>query len=246
MSWRIVTVINKDQIIEKIKKLLRMKRGGTPAEVETALALAAELARKHGINLGNVDPDQVKEQPIGHIDATTSARIQWECKYASLVCQEFFNVTAMLRQNWKVKLVNGWPRRASDYMITLIGTAWDTQIALYVYHFLVRHLRRCWNTRTNKRLRHRQSFLYGMYIGICTKLDEGQKQQVNEAGLVLVERGMVRRNDYMKATFGEIRDHGTTPDSDANGSKLAGYYAGLETEIRAGLTNKGTAAPLLN
>jgi hypothetical protein len=33
--------------LEKIKKLLRMKRGGTQAEIETALALAQQIAAKH-------------------------------------------------------------------------------------------------------------------------------------------------------------------------------------------------------
>jgi hypothetical protein len=49
---------NKDAIVEKIKKLLRMKRGGTPGEIENALAAAAELARKHSIDLGSINPDE--------------------------------------------------------------------------------------------------------------------------------------------------------------------------------------------
>src|ERR1041384_1268025 len=88
---------DKDKILDKIRKLLRMKRGGTPDEVATALALAAELARKHGIALESVDPDAQPAQPITHLDTKTSARIQWECKYAALVCQQFFNVHVLLR-----------------------------------------------------------------------------------------------------------------------------------------------------
>src|SRR6266571_1607867 len=88
---------DKDKIIDKIRKLLRMQRGGTPGEVETALGLAAELARKHGIALDAVDPDATPAQHITHLNTKTSARIQWECKYAALICNQFFNVHVLLR-----------------------------------------------------------------------------------------------------------------------------------------------------
>src|ERR1051326_6604548 len=161
-----------------------MKRGGTPEEIETALALAAEIARKNGINIDAVDPDAEPATPIGHIDAVTSARIQWECKYAGLVCKQFFNVSVLIRQ--KSELRPGW-RFASDYMLTFIGLDRDIQIALYIYHFLVRHFRYSWRTRRG-RCRNRQAFLYGMYYGLCSKLDEQRQEQVSEAGLILVGR----------------------------------------------------------
>lgn len=41
---------NKEAILEKIKKLLRMRRGGTPGEIENALAMAAKLAEPDSIN----------------------------------------------------------------------------------------------------------------------------------------------------------------------------------------------------
>ncbi len=244
------------EAIEKIRKLLRMKRGGTQHEIETALALAAELARKHNIDMAGVDPDHEPDQPISRIDATTSARIGWECKYASLVCQQFFNVTALITRN-NVKrepnhLLRDYlfiRRRSCDWRIRLIGTAWDTQIALYVYEFLTRHMRRLWSagplSPRGARLRNRQAFLYGMYIGICTRLDEQKGKQVNEAGLVLISRGLARRDDYMKKTFGDVGNHSITPDGDATASKNAGFQAGLATEIRSGLSHKGTAMPLL-
>jgi hypothetical protein len=235
--------MSKDIIIEKIKKLLRMKRGGTPAEVETALAIAAELARKHGIDLGGVDPDHVADQPINHIDAVTSARIGWEYKYAALVVQQFFNVTCLLRATTKGTGI--WDNRVTRHHITFIGADSDTTIALYVYGFLAKHFRRSWNNRTNARLRNRQAFLYGMYYGVCTKLDEARKSQVNEAGIVLIGKAVVRRDEYMKKNFGEIGEKNIVPDDDANASRVAGLLAGRETEIRSGLTGTGKAAMLL-
>jgi len=236
--------MTRDEVIEKIKKLLRMKHGGTPAEVETALSMAAELARKHGIDLSGVDPDKTEEQPIGHIDATTSARLGWECKYSSLVCQQFFGVTAMITQDVQCRFSGCGRRGRSEFKIRLIGTAWDTQIAIYVYQFLLRQFRVCWNTKRG-RARNRQAFMYGMYIGICTKLEEQKQRQVSGEGLVLVGRAVARRDQYLKDHWPNAGTSDTTPDSDAKVSKYAGFLAGQDTEIRTGLADSGKVAPML-
>jgi hypothetical protein len=232
----------KEKALDKIKKLLRMKRGGTPEEIETALALAAEIARKNGINIDAVDPDAEPATPIGHIDAVTSARIQWECKYAGLVCQQFFNVNCLLRQ--KVRTSSGW-YFAFDHILTFIGIDRDIQIALYVYHFLVRHFRYCWKTGSG-RCRNRQAFMYGMYIGLCAKLGEQRRQQVNEAGIILLDRQVALRKAYTQSTFGATESYNAEPDGDAEAAKYAGYAAGRATEIRSGIGRSGQATLLLS
>lgn len=237
--------MNSEQALDKIKKLLRMRRGGTPDEVATALSLAEELARKHGISIDSVDPDAEPAQPIGHIDAVTAARIYWECKYAGLVCQEYFNVSLILRQQRQVKVRYGWPGIASEYKLVFIGTAHDTQIALYIYRFLVRHFRHCWKTRRG-RCRNRRAFFYGMYIGLCSKLNAQRVAQVNEAGLIQLDRQVALRKDYERSTFGELGTHDTTPDCDASAAKRAGFAAGRETEIRSGIGHNGQATLLLS
>jgi len=235
---------DRERVIEKIKKLLRMKRGGTPAEVETALALAAELARNHGIDLGTVDPDQVKDEPIGHIDTATASRIGWECKYSGMVLAQFFNVNVLLRGTAGRR---GWgriiPGRPSAYRLTFIGTAWDTRVAMYVYTFLVRQFRLAWRDRRG-RVRNRQMFLWGMYNGISAKLWEQRKQQVTEAGLVLIGSALARRQEYEKR-FGPQDSVSGRPDSDAKAAMYAGYVEGRKTEIRSGVTEGGKAAPMI-
>jgi Protein of unknown function (DUF2786) len=224
-------MISIDPIIEKIKKLLRMKRGGTPDEVATALRLAQELAEKHGINLGDVDENDERsnhEKPISHTDALIAARIQWECKYAALVCQQFFNVTVMVRRSFK--------RLQHDLCLTFIGTEWDTQIALYIYHLLVGHFRREWKTKRG-RLRNRQAFMYGMYIGLCSKLEERQPKKEQTPGIVTTDRGLVLRKDYMEKNFGKTESTNVQPDGDAAAAKYAGYVSGRNTEIRGGVKN---------
>lgn len=84
--------MTKDEAIEKIKKLLRMQRGGTPGEVENALRLAQEIADKHSVDLNGVDPDAEAQRPISHESIIHGARVQFECKYAALIVRAFFHV----------------------------------------------------------------------------------------------------------------------------------------------------------
>ena len=226
-------------ILEKIKKLLRMQRGGTQAEVETALAMAAELARKHGIDLAAVNPGEDHlDRVLGHADAILSTRLQWECKYAALVAENFFNVSLVCRT---AGLANsrGWSYKW-NYAITFIGTAADTEIAVYVYHFLVGHFRRSWN-RSSGRLRNRQSFMWGMYLGLCHKLKESRKtapQPADPNALTLVSRELERRHAYLEKHFGPTTTSSGEPDAVANIAALAGYVEGRKTDITPGLTHQ--------
>jgi hypothetical protein len=211
-------------IVEKIKKLLRMKRGGTPDETATALALAQELAAKHGIDIDKVNPDeQADGDRITDKDALLSSRIQWECKYAALVVQEFFNISFFLKKIlWKTSL-------------TFVGTGWEIEIALHVYKFLVAHMRREWRCHRG-RCRNRQAFLYGMYHGLCRKLQERKPDEVQERAVLRLQTALEARNQYISRREGELEFHSTVPDGDANKAKYLGLLAGYQTEIYPAVT----------
>ena len=215
----------RNAIVEKIKKLLRMKHGGTPDEVTTALRLAQELAEKHGIDLTAVNPDEeaIREKPISHEDAVCGARVSWESKYASLVCDRFFKVLVF-------QTVSG---DRTKYVLRFVGEKWDRQIALYVYRFLCGHFRREWKTHRG-RCRNRQAFMYGMYIGLCQKLRERQPE-VQEAGIILADRALARRNAYIAANAGELESKSVEPEGDAAKARYRGWLAGRATEINSGV-----------
>lgn len=223
-----------DAIIDKIKKLLRMKRGGTAAEIETALALAQELAAKHGIDIKSINPDEETRRITEH-DVFAAARLQWECKYAVLVCEHFFNVSGLIVQSrvpfrWGMRSVMG---------IRFIGTSWDIQIATYVYHFLVRHFRREWTQRRG-RCRNRQAFLYGMYHGLCHKLDARRKASLpSENAIMVLGKALTERKQYLALHYGELKQQSSVPDGDAQLAKYRGFIAGQETEINPGIGAPG-------
>jgi hypothetical protein len=196
--------------LDKIKKLLRMKRGGTQAEVETALNLARELAAKHGIDINSVNPDE-QQSNLGHADEWIGARIQSECKWATLIVDTFFNVSALTN--------NG--------RITFVGTEWDRQIAIYVYRFLVAHFRREWKQRKG-RCRNRQSFMHGMYCGLAGKLRD-QQGLVDADGLAVIHLTEAARKRYIEANIGRTEKKAITKGDDAPEALYRGWVAGRET-----------------
>lgn len=234
--------MSQDQIIEKIKKLLRMKRGGTAGEIENALRMAQELASKHGIDMASVNPDEESEERrISHAEEILKSRLPMEAKFAAAILVNFFNVGVIIMKRWNMRIVQRF------YIVAFIGTAWDCEVAKYVFAFLQQHFRRSWSQRENRRLKNRAAYLSGMYLGLGAKLEaDRDKNLPNEAGLILISRGMQRRNDYIKKFWPNSKDHDLqTDDSTAWASKMAGIHAGDKTQIRQGVTATKNPALML-
>jgi hypothetical protein len=227
-----------DLIIEKIKKLLRMKRGGTAGEIENALALAAELARKHGIDLASVNEDETT-QSIRHVEEALTSRLPLEAKNAAAILVIFFNVNVVVKQQRHPRRV--WHRQ---YVAVFVGTDWDREVARYVFIFLQKHFRNAWSQRDNGRLKNRAAFLDGMFIGLAAKLEtERNANRPNETGLMLIGRGLKLRADYVQAHWpNSVKSDIESDKSGAAAAKWAGVQAGQKTNIRKAVDSGSAAA----
>ncbi len=236
--------MSKDQVIEKIRKLLRMKRGGTPAEVETALAMAAELARKHGVDLAGVDPDvEPESELITHQEKILTSRLPMEAKFAAAILVNFFNVSVVIGRTY----VPGRILEGRKWAVRFVGTNWDIEVAGYIFIFLQRHFRRSWSQRLNRRLKNRHAFLNGMFLGLSVKLDAERKQTMvgNEAALVFIGNALAKRNAYV-AEHWETTDHTLDrDDSNARRARWAGIVAGQQTELRRGMEGAGAECKVI-
>ena len=222
--------MNNYAVIEKIKKLLRMKRGGTAGEIENALAAAAELARRHGIDLASVNPDQESAQRVTHVEEVLKLRLPVEARFAAAILVNFFNLQICFKPAINL------PCLRLNASVTFVGTAWDCEVARYVFVFLQRHFRSAWNHRENRRLKNREAFMHGMFLGLAAKLEA---QQPKGEGLILATN---ERKQYLEKLFPNSKGCPIEPDnSSADASKYAGILAGQKTEIRSGLG--GSAAP---
>ncbi len=215
----------KSEILDKIKKLLRMKSGGTAAEVETALNLAKKLADKYNIDLTAVNENQHRE-PITHSNLKTLSRLQIENKYSALIIKSFFNVNVIISTDFTGK------------RIVFVGRESDIEIAKYTYEFLVRHFRNEWRTKRG-RLKNRQSFMKGLYIGLYDKLIRSEHSQIQTEGIVLVNNSH-ERDKYLENQFGKLEQNKVEPDRESKAALNRGFKSGIETNLHKGISKPQT------
>jgi hypothetical protein len=206
--------------LETIKKLLRMQNGGTPAEIETALRKARDLADRHNIDLASVNTsDDSHLNLITHKYFPLPWSLSYDHGYARTLIKTYFNVEPILVQDFDVRDLQ--PRKR----LCLVGTEVDIEIAEYVHDFLVGHFRRSWAHRPSRRIRNRKSYVYGIFVGISSKLNSDQPAISTSLAL--------SRDAYVEKIFKNI----TTTKSKLRPARLsdiasnAGYHIGRNTSI---------------
>jgi hypothetical protein len=180
-----------DEILEKIKKLLRVdtKSGATETEVEQALMAAQRLATRYSLDLASIDPTDAKAKDEPIVREEFRPRDEWgdtyqqfpaNHKYMAWIIGRFFNV--------EIIEISGWEKREKNYgmgikgqidvrtkKIEFIGRKTNVHIAIYVYQYLHREFTELWRkykATTNAPMTSRNSFFYGLYAGLTDKLQK--------------------------------------------------------------------------
>lgn len=229
------------EIIDRIKKLLRLARSANPHEAQLAMQRALELARDHDVAVEGLNPDeQAKEKTVTHRDTEARQRMSYDKEYAVRIVGAFFHVSPVFNRKI-VTPADGWPYEVQ--FVTFVGTASDCEIAIYVYDFLVHHFAWCWRKHRG-RLRNRRAYVDGMFQGLFRKLHdalpEPTERQVRGNELALVEH-----DNYIAAWIGatEAKKFGR-PDHDAHAARWAGYLQGQKTNIAPAIKPSQEPEPL--
>lgn len=225
------------EILEKLRKLLRLARSSNPHEAGLAMEKAMALAAEHRIAIDQIDPDHAAPR-FTHRDAEEHfRRLPLEHHFAGMIVQRFFRVKTICRtvcRNGR----DGWPQRRE--VLALVGTETDVEIGLYVLGFLVHHFRFCWRHHRG-RCRNRAAFVRGMFAGLYQKLQEAETPVPVGPASTALEVSMA---GYLAQHFGELKDKDMPGGgSDASAAMRAGYAQGRKTEIRGGI-KPGAATPL--
>jgi len=228
------------EIIEKIKKLLRLSRSSNPHEAQLALQRALELARQHDVAVEALNPDaQAREKTVTHKDTDFSQRMSLEKRYAVKIVGAFFHVSPVFNEKI-VRPVDGYPYVGK--FVTFVGTAADVEIAVYVFNFLAYHFAYCWRKHRG-RLRNRHAFIDGMYLGLFQKLHEALPQP-SEREAKGNELALQEHENYIASTIGKTEPtEPIRPDRVTVAAMNAGYLQGLQTNILTPLKD-GKPAPL--
>ena len=160
-----------DSVIDKIRKLLALNQSSNEHESALALQKAKQLAAAHEIDISLIEifTGVKKNEPItknNGIDLGQRKSITQ--RYVSWILQDHFGVKVIYSGN-----------RARGLSMALIGTKDKISIAEYVQSFLNQEFMRLWHNyykHSNCQLQERDSYLLGLYNGLCDKLKNEQRQ----------------------------------------------------------------------
>ena len=156
------------QLIERIKKLLSLAQSDNANERDAALAKAQALATEHQIDMALIDrttcgviQEEKFEKDLCEIGRRRTAKI----RFISWLLQSHFNVSVV------------W----SGSTIVFVGRTSDVQFAKWLFSYFQEEFARRWNEYKLGELTEQgisdarpylNTFLYGCYQGLDSKLDE--------------------------------------------------------------------------
>ena len=155
-------------LIEKIQKLLRLSGSNNQHEAELALSKAKQLAVENEINLASINVWEKLDEKyeLGYLDSGKRASI---CShYVAWILNSYFNV--------KIIYTGG---RLTGRKIAFIGKKQDIEISQYIYSYLINTIMSLWRNymlKTGVGCDARNSWMYGCYMGLNSKLEESKKQ----------------------------------------------------------------------
>ena len=128
---------NQDEVIEKIKKAMRLARkAGSDGERAAAEAAARRLADAHGISLESVEVTECDAKAV-RVDGEEAKwrRTGKECHYAAMT----------LRKHFGVIVIQHFRRGDRRMKLDFIGSRLNIAVAEYVYEILWRESLRAWD-----------------------------------------------------------------------------------------------------
>ena len=154
-----------ENIIERVRKLLRLSESTNENEAQLALAAAQRYANEYALDLACLasGEEEKQEEYIKDDIFTGTNRRSITHTYVCWILQNHFNV----------KVLNSSGTRYLGVHIHLIGQKTDVEIAKYVYGYLTHTFMELWRnykSKNNIPITLRDSFLYGCYNGLDKKL----------------------------------------------------------------------------
>ena len=225
------------EIVEKIKKLLRLSASPYPGEAEAALQAAFRLAARHQVDIETLDMGDEDLNRIVSESCSIGFRLSMEKRLALGLVKAFFNVNPVI----------SYPD------VLFVGTQADIAIALHIYEFTTSQahdrtldLKRLVGNRFTET--RRRSYLHGFFYGLSSQLNaEKETLQLtdNTVALALVSAEK-KRAAFVAANIGRtsiVKAKGKVRMS--KGFLYQGYVAGKSTVLHAAVAAAPAPRPLL-
>lgn len=175
-----------DDLVEKIKKLLRLATSTNEHEASLALERCKKLATEYDIELSSIDVWDEKKK-LDEIISKNELNLNSKRKS---VCSK--TVVWLILKHFNCRVIHSGSRYYGQ-KITFIGKKKDIEISTYVYGYLNNLFMDLWREykeRTNANTQIRESYVYGLYKGLNEKLtDAKQKTEVEKFTQIEQEKG---------------------------------------------------------
>jgi DNA-binding PucR family transcriptional regulator len=227
------------ELLERIKKLLRLSESENPHEAALAMARAMELADRHNLDLSSLDTDDDVAHII-HRWFPLGSRISDEMRLAVGIVQRYFNVSTCFD-----RAIAG----IKEASVIFVGSETDIVIADYVAHFLVESCRRSakkfeTTEKSERRIMSRNkriNFRAGFFYGISDQL-EGRRKALfledRKFAIILRDQSQVRE-DELKNVVGETVAMPPRKYRRVYSAMEHGFHEGKNIQINAGLGTSG-------
>jgi hypothetical protein len=161
-------------IVEKVKKCLRLAEHGTEHEKKVAMEKAASIAQNYRIDMTllNLEDESTPDQNVAREDVNLGKKIDVRFKHIARILKSHFNVGGIYTGD-----------RYSGRQIVFVGFEHDVDMAKYLLEMLTEEFSRLWVSHkkyTGDITRNKASYFYGLYLGLNETLSINHKTAVEE------------------------------------------------------------------
>ena len=228
--------MNKEQILDKIKKLLALANSSNEHEAKAASARAQALLTKY--NLTMEDAESVDHKYSQEFCSTGRQRMKPQWKYVQSLLREFFFIEIVqTRRRMRVPNEDLFKPIKIEICYLMFGKPHNIEVAKYVRDFLMRAFEDSFKTyreQTGAPAKARGSYYNGLFQGLYEQLMDARTGVEQETGLVVVPDADL--NDFVKDSFEKAlttsRNRTEIRDKKA---AMAGYEQGKNMNIARGL-----------
>jgi len=231
-----MTSSDRDKIIEKIKKCLRLAKSSNEHEAAAALRQAQKLMQAYGLSDLDVEHADIREECTRAGAKRTPA--QWEAALVSVVARAF-DCRPLFR-------IARTPRMEKTGFWVFIGVEPSGEIASYAFEVLYRQIKLARKTyiqaalkgcTPKNRTRRADLFCNGWVWTVSEKVGQFAG---NISTQVRIAAYMERKHGNLEGVKPRNRNGGRSLSGHEIGDMLAGQIAGREAEINHGLNGAGS------
>ncbi len=236
--------MTRQQIIDKIQKLLALANSSNENEAKSAAAMAQALLTKYNLTMTDVELEPDEDKYTSEYVQTDRERQDPAWKFVQSILREFFFIE-IVQTKKRVEMndtdgVTYWKSSKIVHCYIMFGQPHNVTIAKYVRDFLMRAFPdsfKSYRARTNAPASSRNSYYYGLFAGLHEQLKAARGKVEQEMGLVVVQDAGL--TEYVKDEMGDVKEkkQKSSLGNDKNALQ-AGYEEGKNMKIAMGLDGR--------